>query len=318
MNSIMRSILFLSLAIILSGCVQQSTNPNEAKSGGVVQIGLGGIKRNAGANTLLAEDLTVTITDKSGATYPLTTYALFRVYPDHASNYIINRLNPNDTSPTQANTLPYDGGWYIMSILTYEDGYPLPLVAGNATISITSPKLVNLQAGSEGDLTKIKIKILAGTTTASLEQTEQFNYYAPKKHLNIKPTGINNNTTVSGAQIRITYNNTQFANASLTPQVVPLSHDPNMQLLVKQKDLGNGTSELIVNLTNPRGFVSMTNWVAGKSSLADLNLMVVPVSGLDADWPTYIQIDSANSFYMDLNGAPIVGAAPVLEAGLIE
>jgi hypothetical protein len=318
MNSIIRSILFLSLAIILSGCVQQYSNPSEAKAGGVVQIGLGGIKRNAGANTLRAEDLTVTIKDASGAVYPLQTNALFRVYPDHASNYIINRLNPNDETPSHSNTLPYDGGWYIMTILTDADSVPLPLVAGNATISITSPKLVNLKAGSEGDLSKIKIRILAGTTSASIEQTEQFNYYKPHNHLNIKPTGIDNNTTVSGAQIRITYNNTQFDNASLAPQVVPLSHDPNMQLLIKQKDLGNGTSELIVNLTNPRGFVAMDNWVAGKSSLADLNLMVVPASGLDANWPTYIQIDSANSFYMDLNGVPIVGAAPVLEAGLIE
>jgi hypothetical protein len=317
MNSIIRTTLFLTIVIMLSGCVQPYSNPNEAKSGGVIQIGLGGIKRNAGANTLRMEDLTVTIKDASGAIYPLQTNALFRVYPDHSSNYIIARLDPNDSSQVTKNTLPYDGGWYIMTILTDTNGAPLPLVAGLATISITSPKLVNHKASYEGDLTKIKVKILAGTTTATLEQTEQFNYYKPHSHLNIKPTGIDSNSTVSGAQIRITYNNAYFSDA-IAPQVVPLSHDPNIQLLIKQKDLGNGTSELIVNIINPRGFVAMDNWVAGNSSLEDLNLMFVPISSLDASWGAYVQIDSANSFYMDLNGAPIVGAAPVLEAGVIE
>lgn len=317
MNCTLRIILSLLVAIILSGCVQQYTNPNEAKAGGVVQIGLGGIKRNAGANTLRAQDLTVTIKDSGGAVYPLQVSALFRVYPDHASNYIISRMDPEDSSPSQVNTLPYDGGWYIMAILTDENGTALPLEPGNATISVTSNKLVNLKAGSEGDLSKIKIRILSGTTTASAEQTEQFNYYKPRNHLNIKPPAINSNTTVAGAQIRITYDNSQFAGA-LPPQVVPLSHDPNIHLLTKHNDLGNGNSELIINLTNPRGFVDMANWEAGKSSFADLNLMVVPTSGLDANWQNHIQIDAANSFYIDLNGDAIVNASPTLEEGLIE
>lgn len=304
--------MLIVISVFLSGCVQTNTNPTQIQSGGLVQIGLGGIKRNAGGKALTVDDLTATITDKNGTTFPIQIYSIFRVYPDNASSYIISRLDPDNGSPTHDNTVPFDGGWYIAAILTDLNGTPLPLAIGNATISVTSAKLQNLKAGSEGDLTKIKIKILSGTTTAPYEQTEQFNYYRSINHLTLNPSTTTGISSVGGATIKLTYNNAQFPSA-IPPQVVPVSHDPNVQVTSKLTDNGNGTSSIVVNILNPRGFVPLANWSAGKSMLEDLNLMVVPQSGLDQNWMQHISIDSANSYYIDLNGSIINGVTPILD-----
>ncbi len=63
----------------------------------------------------------------------------------------------------------FDSGWNIVSPQTYANQFdnPLPLAVGPATMSVTSPTLVNTNDNLEGDQTSIPIEIYNMRTQSS-------------------------------------------------------------------------------------------------------------------------------------------------------
>ena len=135
------------------------------------------------------------------------------------------------------------------------------------------------------------------------------------------PDDLSGVTEVGGLEVKITYNTSAVAfggsSAKTFPRVVPISHDPNINIIQHTVDNGDGTETLTAIVTNPNGFVPNADlggsWAIGKSTFADLALAV---TGRDvtvfADWESNYSIDAADSYYMDLNGDQIATVNPVL------
>ena len=142
-----RQTVQLGLAIIsvalLSGCITSVTTPSYSRSGDLIQVGLGGVKRNSTGKALVGADLSVTITDANSIVHNLLVVGLFRVYPDHASWYARDAQDRADAF--FGNVEPYDGMWWAtLKLVDKVDGVtPLPLAVGAATISITSTELID-------------------------------------------------------------------------------------------------------------------------------------------------------------------------------
>ena len=322
MNANKTSIVIASLclALVTSGCITTVTTPSYARAGELVQVGLGGIKRNSSGKSLVPADLTVTITDSNSVVHDVQIAGLFRAYPDHTSWYARDSLDRQDAF--FGNVEPYDGMWWATLELSDPVGNPLPLATGAATISITSAELIDTGWTSEGTLSSFPIEIVAGTTTPTNEEEQQYTAYRHRRSIVISPDNLTGVTEVGGFQVAITYNSSAVAtgggSAVVCPRVVPYSHDPNITLIQSTVDNGDGTQTLTAMATNPNGFVPNADvggpWSVGKSTFADLQFAVIVTDATDlgSGWESNYWIESADSYYIDLNGDQITTANPLL------
>jgi len=312
MNMGIKGVLVSVVAlVILSGCIGQVPTPGFARKGDVVNLNLGGIKRNANMQEINITDLTVTITDSDSQVYSPQLLGTYRAFPDHTSQYAVSAQNRAD--PNFGQLYPHDGAlWLTIRLFDPQSG-PLPLAVGPATISISSPKLVQTSFTYDGDYTNIPIEILPGTGTPSLADNQN-QAYQTNTYLTVAPSTTTGVGTVGGMQVEIVYNDSVTSGDPYELRAVPLNHDPNISLIQSITDNGDGTKTLVAMLTNPNGFVDLPSWTQGQSTYFDLRLGLVSSKGLTAfqNWMTDFTLVTTNSFYVDINGNPIGAASPVL------
>jgi hypothetical protein len=305
---------FTLLLFIIGGCTQTKPMPGYARAGDHIVVGLGGIHRNAGSEAVLSTgDLTINITDSGANTYALQASNVFKSYPDY--NATLNTFIVDGTDNLVGLDLTlFDGGWFALIPLSVigDLNAPLPLTVGEATVSITSPKLNNTAAANEGDLLSIPLEIIAGVSTPDLDYLRQFVSYRPgETNFVISPDDLSGIDSVGGAFLAIEYYDDSIFKSGLEPMVVPSNHNPFVQLSYNVVPNGNGTGTVFVTLLNPAGFKSEATAARNSSLLADLDVKLLYFSSDTAAVvkPTFA-LDAASSYYIDLNGAVIasVGA----------
>lgn len=312
--------LLVLLAVFLSGCVQVSSIPGYARAGDTLVLGLGGIARNAGGQSLKLSDLQITITDHDNTTFALTPSRIFKAYPDYASGMNYNSINNSSYQIAPTPLTPYDGGYFVM--LSLANGTtPLALAEGMARISISAPgKLTNTLSNfylqgqtqssiTEGDLTSIPVYILPGTATSGVWNTTQFQGYERiGSTLVIKPQNLTGITTVGGAQLSITYPTANYS-STRPAMVMPMNHNPNISLHQNAVVNSNGTTTLNVLLSASKGFTS-AGANALQPSLDDLSLSLVYFNKVSSAVAlTDFQVSSSQ--YIDTAGSVISGLQAV-------
>jgi hypothetical protein len=331
--AIRKNILLLLLlpTVSLVGCINFQTTPGYAKSGELVNIGLGGVKRNtdgstlwggASANDQAAGNVVVQITDNwdpdsdavdQGGTYiyDVQVRALYRAFPDHTSQYAISTLDRSNSYFSEM--LPYDGQWWATVELVDQAGDPLPLTAGPNRIIVSSAKLIDQTWSMEGQLSNFQIEILPGVAAPSNEKYQ----YAAYKHrpvMLVKPDALLGAGVIGGLQVKVDYDPT--LDYEVVPRLVPVTHDPNISVVQSNVDNGDGTHSVVAFVTNSNGFVDFGagSWLPGQSTYDDLNFAIIVAEVGDFHLQNYqhFQLDAANSFYVDINGDPILSTVPTL------
>jgi hypothetical protein len=306
------AVLLAITMLMLSGCISLVPTPNYARAGDVVNIGLGGLKRNANMQFVNPWEMTITLTDANTVEHTPQVVGVYRVFPDHTSSYSVTAQERNNT--TFGDLYPHDGAVWVTVRLTDSGRVPLPLAVGPAFITVDSPQLTQTGKTNEGEYSSFPIEILPGTGQPSL--TDQQNQaYQTDGYLTIKPSAPLVGA-VGGVQLEIVFDASLTDNDPIDLSVVPLNHDPNLNLIQRVADNGDGTKTLTALLTNPRGFDDLTNYDQLESNHYDLYLGLISWNGeiaaiTDESMDTYFTI-TENSYYADLNGDPIPGVAPVL------
>ncbi len=310
----------LSVCVVLfwlGGCVQTKTIPGYARAGDHVTIGLGGIVRNAGGEAALKPaDLTITLTDANGQQFTLESRYLFKTYADYSAKLNTFTFDGTNALVGLNGMVPYDGGWMVVVPLTYpaQYGSPLPLAVGPATISVTSPKLLNTASAAEADLSAIPVEIIVGTSPEDTDYVRQFVGYLPTgTSFVVSPGDLSGIDAVGGAFFTINYNDDSFFTNGLEPVVVPSNHNPYVQLNYNVVSNGDGTGSILVTLLNPAGFKTLATAAPNSSYLSDLSVRLNYFStGTAAAAKANFSIDSFNSYYVGMNGAVLPGVTPVL------
>ena len=185
---------------------------------------------------------------------------------------------------------------------------------GPATISVTSPKLLNTANGVEGDLSSIPIEIIAGSSAQDVDFVRQFGAYnsTPTSFV-VEPSSLTGISSVGGAFFTINYNDDSFFTNGLEPIVVPSNHNPYVQLNYNVVPNGDGTGKILVTLLNPAGFKTVVTADPNSSYLSDLTVRLNYFSsGTPAAAKANFSVDAGNSYYIGLNGAVIPGVTPEL------
>lgn len=311
-----RTVKTIAVTLMLAslwGCVQTRPVPGYARSGDMVVLGLGGIERNSdGVPVLRPADLTISITDADNDSYDLAATSVFKSYPDHMATMNTRAIDGGDQG---LGLVPFDGGWFaVVPLITPGDFSPLPLATGQATISITSPWLTNTAHPLEGDLTSIPVEILDGVTSVDSNYLLQFvGYTAGTSSFVIRPGDLSGVDEVAGAFFKIDYYDDTYFKDGIEPVVVPSSHNPYVQLAYHVVSNGNGTGSINVTLLNPAGFKAAASGAANSSLPSDLSVNFLYFAG--ADWRaetarTKFDLDTSGSYYIDGDGAIIVGLSP--------
>jgi hypothetical protein len=313
--------LSLMAAIVLSGCIGAAPTPDFAQPGGIVNVNLGGIKRNTGSQQILTTDLTVTITDSASQQYTPKVTGVFKAFPDHTSQYAVDVQDRGD--PNAGALVPHDGAFWMTLALCSPANAVLPLAAGPATISISSPKLTQttgIFGGiSEGTYSSIPITIAAtsyGVCQSFLQSQQQNLAYQSVGYLTLQPSGPIG-VTVGGAQIEIEFDCSLTSSDPIQMRLVPLNHNPNVNLIQSVTPNGScsGTGTLTAMITNVDGFApSLAAWSQGQGTEEDLQLALVSSGGgiafvADAALPGSFTV---TGHYVDLNGFTIPGLTPDL------
>jgi hypothetical protein len=303
--------LLLSAAalFVLSGCISKVPTPSFARPGDVVNIGLGGIKRNTGMQLIGRDNLTVTITDANSVVHTPQILGTYRVFPDHTSIYAVEAQDRNHGDYGQL--YPHDGAvWMTIRLFDPSTGN-LPLAVGDATISVSSPDLIQTGHVDDGDYASFPIEILPGVGQVSITDNQNLAYQT-NTYLTVRPSTTAGVSEIGGAQFEITFKSLITYDDAFEMRMVPLNHDPNLSLIQSIVDNGDGTKTLTAFLTNPNGFVPLASWSQGKSSFLDLHVGLVSTNG-GAAFQNFINTMSmtTNSFYVDGNGDPIPGISPV-------
>lgn len=312
---------FKQLKVILAGmltlgaltaCISPQTSPSYVQSGDFVSVNLGGMKRNLGGQLLKRSEITATIKDANNNVYPLRKDRIYRVFPDHTSLYGTQMsMAPDPADPNSL--LPYDGAVYVSLVLSDANNTPLPLAPGPATITVSSSKLTQTAMFGEGSYASIAVEILPGTRTPTYEETQQYYAYAPVKYLSIKPTAGTPSRPIYGGQFELRYNAAAIPEGSYEPRLVPISHDPNINIIQTTKDNGDGTKSLLAYITNPNGFEALSAWSMGKSNVLDLNFAIISNSSdTFTNWQTNFNLVAAASYFVDQNGDTISNVTPLL------
>ena len=339
----MHGIIFLGLvAILFSGCASMQSMSSYARTGDTVSIALGGTEEsNALVEVLKKENIAISITDSALNSYPVTLRRLFRVYPDHASEYIFESsaatgggLNPSAYTP------PMIGQWVaIIDLVDPVTGVLPTLALGAASISASSVEQIDqdvrytsvgLQFPWEnGNLGSVEIEVIAGQGTPNtLNYVGPISYdpvraIEPLPQIIIAPSAVPS-ADFAGGSFTFVYTQADFATKL---KVVPANHDPNVQLMSATTDLGDGTSQITVTLLNPNGFLTTNRTVAGVSKIdlggsspfrsARFNIIWRDTKGAnvsvvtDQNWQNSIQLVSGQ--YIDMAGNAVTDITPVMK-----
>lgn len=311
MRNIINSIKLLAVTLALGstvGCIQTGPIPGYARVGDQIVVGLGGIHRNAQSNYgLHPSDLTATLTDIDGNDFDLTVVDVFKAYPDYLSD-----LTPQTSA--RADFPVFDGGWFaVVDIDDENPGDGIDIALGLANIAIQSLLLTETANPFEGQHAAQPIEIIAGTSSQG-NFADQFQYYAPSpNHTLISPSDIAAlaSETVGGAFIQIDYTDDTLIG---TPMILPVGHHPFLQLTYNVQSNGDGTGSILVILMNPDGFVDIASRGDTQCSLQDLTIgfQVFDAAVFTQAMKDSISINVANSYYIDIDGAKILGVAPQL------
>ncbi|VAW68285.1 hypothetical protein MNBD_GAMMA10-1262 [hydrothermal vent metagenome] len=323
------------ITAFFSGCASMQSMSSYARTGDTVSIALGGTEEsNALVEVLKKEDIAIIITDSSGNSFPVTLRKLFRVYPDHASQYVYDSWD-DGASATSAYTPPLLGQWVAIVELVDPDTGLLPALAiGQAFLSVSSVGQIdqdvlysNFQFSWEnGSLGSIEVEIIAGQGAPSkLNYVEPISYdpvnaIEPLPQIIVAPSDIPL-SEFAGGSFTFVYNQADF---DTELKAVPANHDPNIQLMSSSIDLGDGTTQINVSILNPRGFLTTNKSVVGVSRIdlggsspfrsARFNLIWKKTAATivtDQNWQNSIQMTSGS--YIDLQGNLLVGINPVMK-----
>lgn len=318
----MRWLLVLLAALIFAGgCSSRQPISNYARSGETIVLSLGGTDSNALVSILKKQNITVTIRDAANNTYTAKLRNVFRVYSDPTSGYDFR--SPTNNMYYDSYVTPHQGLWLaVVDLVDPVSGAALPLIAGAASIAVSSPDInpwVDYPGWgwtwTNGDLRNIPITILAGTGASNPMNYLQPLTTSPLDSLTAQPqvevtVSGTPSQRVGGASFVFRLTNASFGNqADHRPRVVASSPDRNVQLVWNRVDQGDGTTLLRVVVTNPHGFNVDNNKAgvtAGRSLLRSLRFSIVwdervaPSSVTDANWTGAVQLVSGE--YIDING----------------
>jgi len=321
-------IAIVVLIVVATGCVNSRTTPGYGRAGDYISIGLAGVKFNTDQNkTLRATDLTAVYHEIATATdYPVRVLNTFRAFPDHTSQYAVFSLDRSgDFGNENSDIEPYDGQWWVT--LKLDDpvaGTPITAPAGYGflRISVVTPGDIVDSYGGDGNSTQGHLfELVAGTPNADPSAVAQFDSYRSIPSLTVQPDAAYGVTAVGGFQIKLDYNTASLREVGLVkspviPRLVPISHDPNINIIQHTVDNGSGDRSLIAMVTNPNGFIATSalgSWTPGNSIFEDLNMAVVVDDGsVFASWSTDYVLDPLESYYIDIDGAELVGVEPTL------
>jgi len=316
----LKSTLLVVALIWLAGCVQVKPAPGYARAGDYIVLGLGGVARNSGgAAALDANDLTITLTDANAVDHSLEARYVFKSYVDYSAWMNASALEGSTITLGLTDMVPFDGGWFAVVPLTYPGQFesPLPLAVGEATVSVTSPKLTNIGNLIEGDLTVIPIEIIAGVSPHDNDYQRQFLGYSDnERNFVIAPDDLSGVSEVGGLYLQIDYTDDSFFAPGVEPMVVPSDHHPFVQLNYNHVSNGDGTGTLYVTLLNSAGFKTMANATQNSALLSSLTVKLLYFSNFSdarvTEAKASFSINTAASYYIDTDGAQLSGVTPVL------
>lgn len=320
MSVLLKVPALLLVLLWLVGCVQTKPTPGYARAGDYIVIGLGGIERNANAEAVLKpDDLTITLTDANSVDHALQARYVFKSFPDYAANANTGIIDGGVALLSLTDLSAFDGAWFAVVPLTLPGIYtsPLPLAVGQASVSVTSPKLTNIGNPIEGDLDAIPIEIIAGVSPNDNDFQRQFVAYIDGgKNFLIEPSDLTGIDAVGGAFFEIEYNDDSFFVADTEPMVVPVNHNPYVQLNYNHVPNGDGTGTLYVTLLNAAGFTTESNATQNTSKLSDLSVKLVYFTPggdpLAAQAKASFSVNTTNSYYIGTDGSILSGVSPVL------
>jgi len=322
LNRILRKqIAGIVLAVLFgTGCVNLKSLPSYARSGDIVNIGMAGIKFNTdGMVTLRPADITATITDANSAVYNAKVLRTFRAFPDNTSYYAFGALDRSPENGGYGSVEPFDGQWWItVHLVDPVTDVPLSLAVGDATISLAAAQVTDT-LGIDGALDQFDVEIISGVVNKLPTDTDFYLYAAfdQQQALTIQPDNLTGVSKIGGLQLKLDYNPAALSSGTTRiPHLVPVSHDPHINIIQNNVDNGDGTHALIAMVTNPLGFVPNADyggsWVIGANTFKDLNFAVLTDDSNLANYATNYSIDPASSYYVDENGDKLLTVNPVL------
>lgn len=301
----------LCVALFGAGCSSIQPLPNFARTGDTVSIAV----RQMEPRFIKKEQAAVTVTDAAQVSYPVRLRHLFRVYSDPTSAYSIRSARkagwPMGSEPLEIYSNPYQGQWIaVVDLADPISGAAPPLTAGAAKLVFSSPTTSNVSSSLE---------ILPGTGSPNpLHGSYALSMYSPMAtlepmpHVQVSfsgtPAGV-----LGGGSFTFQYTTADFGAAYTSPWVITTSPDPNIQLISRRQDTGNGISTISVTVLNPHGFKPDNNTYTGladqMSLLRDLRFAIAWDKSLtnitDANWQGSLQLLSSEIF--DLDGNPVTG-----------
>ncbi|MCX2979220.1 hypothetical protein [Candidatus Marimicrobium litorale] len=313
------SVLCLTLLWVV-GCVQTKPVPGYARAGDRIVLGLGGIERNSGGEAVLkASDLSITLTDASSVEHDLEALFVFKSFPDYAARLNAGVIDGQIDLFGLSGMSAFDGGWFVVVPLNPPGmpETPLPLAVGAATVEITSPKLTNIADAMEGDLSAIPVEIIAGTSARDGDYDRQFvGYTQYGDNFLIAPDNLAGVSQAGGAFLEIEYNDDSFFAAGAEPMVVPVDHNPYVQLNYNHVANGDGTGTLYVTLLNAAGFSDEANATQNTTPLSGLAVKLLYFKSGATSAVTQAKasfsINAGNSYYIGTDGSILTGISPVL------
>ncbi len=310
------TVLLLAAIGLGTGCTGMQALSSYARTGDTVTIALGGSTTVALAPVIKKEDVTASITDSAGMTYPVKVRYVFKTYSDPASRYAYR--NFHDISNIGTENKAYQGEWMaVIDLVDPQTGTPPPLAEGMASLAIASPALKTYYFSgitwSNGNLSAIPVEILAGTGHANpLNYMDSIGMdpmplLEPLPEVEVSPKGTPS-LEVGGGEFVLSYVNADF---QVQPKVIPTTPDTNVQILSNVIDQGNGTSLLKVLVMNQHGFRVNDDrddsLNRGKSQFQSLAFGVIwdprYSKVVDASWQNSLQFVSGE--YFDVKGKPM-------------
>ena len=322
---------------VLSGCVGQQAFTKVARTGDTVALALGGSPSHELNPNVRKVDMSVSITDSSGVSYPAKLRHLFKLHPDPASKLNYSATYEYDVSvfSSRAYRQPNQGEWIaVVDLVDPQSGVPLPLMPGMATLQVVTPDLTNSVpfgvANSDGNLASIDIEILAGTgsihgfndygSPEMLEPLPQIEVSFDNSQVTDTYVDIASATVVGAVGFTIDYDDSFFSR-KYPPMVRGNINDP--RILVHAADIDdNGNRVLnVIALTAEKGIVAnpdpnldQDTTVPGRkhSKISDLRIFVTWDPALLTAGP--IDATNVNSVFsisgvtvVDGNGNPLLG-----------
>jgi hypothetical protein len=325
-SKLVQAVAITVLIVVATGCVNQRATPGYGRAGDYISVGLAGLKFNTDQDkNIRPSDLTAVFHHLPTATdYPVRIVNTFRAFPDHTSRYAVLSMDRSgDFGDQNSDIEPYDGQWWV--VVKLDDplsSTPIASPLGYGFIRVSSADITDTY-GEDGDLANgVLFELIPGTASDDPSVAAQFDSYRAMESMTVQPSAAYGVASVGGFQIKLDYNISDLnevgsVKTPVIPRLVPISHDPNINIIQHTVDNGSGDRSLIAMVTNPNGFIATSaqagGWLPGNSIFEDLNMAIV-VDDADylANWSTDYALDPLESYYIDINGTEMGGVEPTL------